>query len=77
MVVLTIAPIAFFYELGRFLMPKLQAGHWEWWFLAMGLALGAAFAIDVFNGRFGLFRKSRQQLLPPPRHWEDGLPRPD
>jgi hypothetical protein len=81
MVVLTIAPLAFFYELGRFLMPKLQAGHWEWWFLFVGVVLAAAFAVDFITGHYGSgygpWRKPTQQLLPPNRSWEDGLPRPD
>jgi hypothetical protein len=77
MVVLTIAPIAFYYELGRFLMPKLQAGNWEWWVIAMGGALAACAVVDLANGRYGPFRKSPQQLLPPLSNWEDGLPRPD
>lgn len=77
MVVLTVAPIVFFFGLARFLSDKLYAGHWEWFFIVLGLGLGAAAIIDMANGRYGPFRKPHQELLPPERSWGDGLSRSD
>lgn len=77
MVVLTVAPIVLFYAIARFLSDKAANGEWGW--LALWLIAGpaAGFAVDFFNGRYALGRKSRQELLPPVRNWEDGPSRSD
>jgi hypothetical protein len=70
-VVLVAAPVAIYYETHRFLMPRLQAGEWTWWFIVMGGLFAFGFAYDVATGRFDFVRWWRRQPTVPERDWSD------
>lgn len=70
-VVIFVTPVALYYELHRFLMPKLQAGDWTWWFVVMGGLLAFGFAYDVATGRYDLFRRWPRQPTAPAQDWSD------
>jgi hypothetical protein len=60
-VVVLVAPMAIYYELHRFLMPKLQAGDWTWWLIVMGGLFAFGFAWDVATGHFDFARWWRRR----------------
>jgi hypothetical protein len=60
-VVVLVVPVAIYYELHRFLVPKLQAGEWTWWFVVMGGLFAFGFAYDVATGHYDPVRWWRRQ----------------
>jgi len=68
---LTIAPLVFLYALASFVHDKASRGQWLWVAVITVAVLGVSFAMDFFSGRYRLFRKPRQEVLPPARGWVD------
>lgn len=72
-----LAPVWFYYELHRFLMPKLQAGDWTWWFIIMTVLIGGGFAYDIASGHYDPVRWWRRRRIRRALNSADAASHPD